>query len=400
MKEYNLLEKLDNTKKLNYNSLLSNTSYSVLIIVLMVKYIITKHRDWLYQAINALIIITLFGSLFRDVLTTLNVYDKRPMYENITITNKYETNGMPSLHAMSIGYIIPFIMKSNLNPKIKALCCLCGFYSLYLRYESKLHSIKQLVVGFCIGIILNKVINIKTVTNLYLYISSLLIVKYFLIQRQFNSIKQEPERVPNWFDSSLLESYDKKLSKNNDNVHFRNYAIRCQSPFYYKNKTYALPYILKWSDVEEGLDKFHFDTVPDIMVGIKSGGAFITKYLAEKYNVQYDYISIKKYDKSNMITIANKMLRNEFCRDMECIYRNDKLEIKEHLKLDVKDKNVLLIDDTISSGSTLYKAKKYMFEEGAKDVKTFVFTQHSKNDLIDYSVHNNNFIGWPWGMDA
>lgn len=138
---------------------LSNIFYSALIVVLFVRFIEIKDKKWLYYIIGALLLITVVGLLFRYLLTFLLIYDARPKYEGAAIKNKYKTNGMPSLHALSIGYILPYILRSDINLGVKIISVFLGFISLYLRYIARMHNILQLFVGVSIGICLSFIIN-------------------------------------------------------------------------------------------------------------------------------------------------------------------------------------------------------------------------------------------------
>ena len=400
----NIYEEIDEYDKIDYKyQLFSNVLFTLLILFMVYKYITTKNNKWLYFTLNSLLIITLFGNTLRDTLTSLNIYEKRPIYKKQPI-DKYKTNGMPSLHSMSVFYILSTINNNNnINIKQKVILGFIGFGCLILRYISEIHNLKQIVIGSIIGINLSYLLKIDNYKNLTIFVSILLTLKYLILNKRYNNIKYKIEETPEWFDNTKLkERYESKISKSNESVFFRNYVIRCHSLLYYKNSTYALPYMINWKDIEVGIDKFELKENPDIIVGIKSGGAFITKYIANKYNLPYDYITIQKYDKKGILDMGVKTLNNElFCNDLDCIYKNDKLKIKESISLDITDKNILLVDDTVSYGSTLYKGLKHMYDKGAKDVKTLVFTsQNDKYNIIDYSIYNKNFIGWPWGMDA
>jgi len=399
----NIYEEIDEYDKIDYKyQLFSNTLLSLLILFMLYKYITTRNKIWLFSTINSLLIITLFGNTLRDTLTSLNIYEKRPIYKKQPIDN-YKTNGMPSLHSMSVLYILTTIINNkNIHIKQKLILCCIGVGCLMLRYISEIHNLKQIVIGSVIGINLSYLLKIDNYKNLIIFVSTLLTIKYLILNKRYNNIKYKIEEPPVWFDTKLQERYEIKISKSNESIFFRNYVIRCHSLLYYKNNTYALPYMITWKDIELGIDNLQLNEMPDIIVGIKSGGAFITKYIANKYKLPYDYISIQKYDKKGLIHMGIKTLNNDlFCSDIECIYKNDKLTIKENISLDVTDKNILLVDDTVSSGSTLYNGMKHMYDKGAKDVKTLVFTsQNDKYNIIDYSIYNKNFIGWPWGMDA
>ena len=168
----------------------------------------------------------------------------------------------------------------------------------YLRISDGLHNFDQigrglllgLVIGYCIlkGTIYSKKLTILFLTfialiSLYLYIK--------IISKTYLELKNIKEDVPVWFDPNLISLYKKKIDINSK-VGLRNILFRC---FFLKTPTRsALPHTLTWQQIMVSLDKKSLgEFKPDIIVGIKSGGAFITKYIAEKYKLPYYYINIK-----------------------------------------------------------------------------------------------------------
>ena len=73
-----------------------------------------------------------------------------------------------------------------------------------------------------------------------------------------------------------------------------------------------------------------------------------------------------EYFKSNAKCIGGKS---------DCLMRKSNYKIVESIAPDViKDKNVLLVDDCAGTGTTLYRGKEHMYDNGASNVKSLVIS--------------------------
>lgn len=126
----------------------------------------------------------------------------------------------------------------------------------------------------------------------------------------------------------------------------------------------------------------------DIVIGIKSGGAFIANYIALYIPVEeVDYIRVSHYsDKSRSVVKSLSQL-------------NKKAKVSEKNKVSVADKRVLLVDDQTATGASLIAGTTFMEEQGAREVRTLcLFSKHSY--LVDYYAKHGLGVYFPWGKDA
>ena len=81
------------------------------------------------------------------------------------------------------------------------------------------------------------------------------------------------------------------------------------------------------------------------------------------------------------------------------------IEIKHDLNIDISNKNVIIVDDIIDTGITLFEIKKYLSTKNPKKIETCCFLDKSENRQKDFSVDyvgfncpNKFVVGY--GMDA
>ena len=65
--------------------------------------------------------------------------------------------------------------------------------------------------------------------------------------------------------------------------------------------------------------------------------------------------------------------------------------------IDIQNKNILLVDDSVYTGITIKTCKNFLLKRGAKSVDTYVLITKNK-DLVDYYslVKNKIPLYWPW----
>ncbi|MDE6149124.1 MAG: hypoxanthine phosphoribosyltransferase [Ruminococcus sp.] len=61
------------------------------------------------------------------------------------------------------------------------------------------------------------------------------------------------------------------------------------------------------------------------------------------------------------------------------------VNISDEFRLDVKGKTILIVEDIIDTGKTLYDLKEYFFSAGCKDVKIAVFLDKPSRRTADVS---------------
>jgi len=82
------------------------------------------------------------------------------------------------------------------------------------------------------------------------------------------------------------------------------------------------------------------------------------------------------------------------------VYNKKEARITQDVSIDVKDKNVLLVDDIADTGDTLMLAKEYLIKKFPKNlmIATLHYKQKSKikPDFFVKEVENDVWIIYPW----
>lgn len=114
------------------------------------------------------------------------------------------------------------------------------------------------------------------------------------------------------------------------------------------------------------------DYLPETIVAVARGGVIPARLLATQLKVQEMYfISLKKIGNTKKVTS----------------------EIKEN----IKNRKILLVEDSLETGKTLVLVKEYLEKKGAK-VKTACFYFSEQSEIIpDYYLRQVNKIPkFPW----
>lgn len=173
---------------------------------------------------------------------------------------------------------------------------------------------------------------------------------------------------------------------------------------------------------------------PDVVIGIKNGGAIIAKevlkYLnvvhkAKYYELTVQHKCTKKFEKIHIDKIFRLMpksildlMRTSQIYIYEYLYEHfgyiRKYYVEQNLDKDLQkylhqgDKKILIIDDAIDSGHTMNNARTYIdwlaiSMPGCKQniLKLAVANVTYKNPIIrpNYSLYNRTIIRYPWSFD-
>lgn len=166
---------------------------------------------------------------------------------------------------------------------------------------------------------------------------------------------------------------------------------------------------------------------PDLIIGIKTGGAFVSEFLYDVLlnyddNISYYEVSLKRhlshkkqYLKVNYFLkyfpyIMLNLMRNlevylyELTKPSNYILnrQNDIIIREEDIKTTKNAKNILLVDDAIDSGATLLevKAKISTINMNAQ-IKSAVLTSTHKSSYIsaDFTLFERVLLRCPWSND-
>ena len=114
---------------------------------------------------------------------------------------------------------------------------------------------------------------------------------------------------------------------------------------------------------------------PDVVVGISRGGLVPARLLCDYLHI-HDLTSIK--------------IQHYFGTE-----RQEGAVLKYPLRANIKDKNVLLVDDVNDTGKSLVAALEHLNEFGAKDIRTAVMHEKA-GSLIKVNYFAETLNHWRW----
>lgn len=292
--------------------------------------------------------------------------------------------GMPSGHAEIVTIVSILLYKYYLlNPFI--LSIIIVIVSLQ-RIIYKKHTVFQILIGLIFGTIYGLIYNDK----LIIYICWIFPLIYVLIIVSILENKLR-EKTPSWIKPDLYSILAKKI----DNISLFD-KMKCVLIL-----SIASDYSLycSWNELEKHLDKLILmlgnTSNYDIVIGIKSGGAIISNYISMKLNLPNYYMKIamtceKTFNESVYEFLGKYIFKNKIKKYLVC----------ENVPVDVTNKNILLVDESVGSGNTIKTCKKYLLEKGAKNVTLACIENMGISNIDELIIaSNDHYIVWPWGYD-
>lgn len=198
--------------------------------------------------------------------------------------------------------------------------------------------------------------------------------------------------IPDWFDTNLIPLLEAKIDRSRIKKEDRklDWVVRQIMKVLPSSITGVVTKKFTWEDIENMIEKScaTIGYEPDLIIGIKSGGAFIANYVAKCLNAsEVDYMHIAHYS-DNSRSVVKSTLTSAL----------KKAVIKEEPKAKMIGKKVLLVDDQAGTGSTLKTGKEYLKQKAALEVKTFCL--YTKGPQVDYCRKKGLMLYTPWGKDA
>jgi len=139
------------------------------------------------------------------------------------------------------------------------------------------------------------------------------------------------------------------------------------------------------------------------VVGIKTGGAIISKYIAERLTLPHQYIKV-----SANVFKCNKKAHDTYQDLAEKVVLRKKQDyiICEPIEANLQAQNVLVVDELVYSGVTLTTVRDYLLQEkGVKSVTLAAVTTFNDADFYQrkgldiLTATENRYVVWPWGFD-
>ena len=313
---------------------------------------------------------------------------------NLQIPLSFRCLGMPSGHTESatIFALLLYYLKYINLPTAIFIIIIFGLQ----RIISNRHSYIQVFIGFLLGFFYSYIYRLTNISIISLLIAiSLYFIYIFLIIIKINQLLNDP--IPNWVDPSLKNLIIKKI-----NVSLLSKFLHVSHGLLRINKNYLL--YCNWQELENNLDQLIIKIKKtninfDAIVGIKSGGAIIANYISKKMNIKKYYIKLSK-KQYNCNKSSYNMINDVYDRKMDL---DNEYIICEDIKDNIENKKIILIDELISTGETMYNTINYL-----KNIKRvsyvlpttlYVFEDRFKYNFHNINVSKNKFIIWPWGFE-
>lgn len=249
-----------------------------------------------------------------------------------------------------------------------------------------MHDLQQILVGFLFGLILSLIYyKLNSISLIIIFIIIYFnILIYLIINKIDYYIQNEP--IPEWVDKSLYEILEKKKNIN--------YIYKC----FYLIMGYFInnPVIFcSWKEIENNLDiiinKIKLKNIKiDIVIGIKTGGAILSKYIANKLNIPYDFIKIS-HDKNKCIKSSYEEINFHLSKNI----KNYDMIICEDIKIDIENKNILLVDELIFTGKTINFISNYLINnKKANNINVACINNiyNKDNNIISSTESNYNYL--------
>ena len=301
--------------------------------------------------------------------------------------------GMPSGHAETATILFVLLYLYKFIPLSISLLCI-AFFSIQ-RIIANRHSILQVIIGIFFGFIYSQIYylnNLSWVSFISVFLIGFILCNISIYK--LDKIVNQP--IPKWVDPTMFPNIKKKQN----------------TPFYLKiltlywNSIYQKVTIIDWNTLEKYLDITMYNIREtnikfDGVVGIKTGGAIISDYISNKLNIPNYKIKLSRKEnncnKKPINTIKDIIHTQLKYKSKYTICE----KIPDHIPL--KNKNIILIDEFVSTGTTMIESINYLSFE--KEVNFIYPVTISLDTLfynydvdIKYIIPVATYI-WAWGYD-
>ena len=250
---------------------------------------------------------------------------------------------------------------------------------------------------------LNKLVFILAfLTTSILFLPTL---SFLIINRHIK--KNSVKRLPIWFDHRLYEIFNTKVQKNVNSIKLYNYTLK---PF----STYVNLEVMNWKRIELECDKLvrkinNSDFEPDLVIGVASGGAFITKYITDNLKTTPDIMYVRSKGWSGL-TLGQTIQKIKLIKDGDTfknINSKSNKEIRMLVSPPEKDyTQILILDDTIASGKTMKLVEKWTRNKYKNsEIKLAALILPNQFCEVNYNVDFYTSEGrvpiiWEWGVEV
>lgn len=319
---------------------------------------------------------------------------KRPLFgcSNQDSSSRLKCIGMPSGHAetASLFFFLLYFYKA-----IPLWICLL-FISLFSiqRITSSMHSYDQVMVGSALGLLyalIYKKFNLSLTGFLIVFCIGFILA----LLAMFKIDQQVFGPIPNWVDKSMYESIKKKQN----------------SPFYiklgsiYVNALVQNRTFINWNELEKYLDKMierinNSEIKYDAVIGIKTGGAIISDYISLKLGLPNYKIKLSR-EEYNCNKEGLDSIHDIFKKKFS--YKQGEFTICEGIEDNLEGKNIILVDELVSTGKTMEESYNYLKEYKHVNIvyptSVSLYKDKYKGSLYINNIIYGTILIWPWGYD-
>jgi hypoxanthine phosphoribosyltransferase len=320
----------------------------------------------------------------------------RPLEQCKNSNDKYiYCIGMPSGHTEVTTIISLILYYYNIIPLQIALgiIILMGLQRLL----TKKHTILQVLVGFLLGLVYTYFYIATDVSLNSMLIMFVFVVLLILIMTLYVDDIIKNDKIPDWVDKNMYSTIEKKKN----------------TPFYLKFSTMVVGLILEdnplyidWNTIEIYLDKIiekikQSNMKYDAIIGLKSGGAILSNYIARKLNIP-NYTA--KITSKNKKCKSDEIKMIDYTIDVHIKKLKKSHKLCEGIKSNLENKNVILIDELVHTGASMEFMCNYLLNE--KKVKN-IFLSTITSTLGPIKINNiqlhaavdykYSFV-YPWGV--
>lgn len=300
--------------------------------------------------------------------------------------------GMPSGHAETASLVLFLLYFNKVIP-----LWVCLFFIVCFsvqRIVTNMHTFNQVFVGAFLGLFYAYIFNYfnSSFIGFALIIFIGLLLCLLCIYKIDKKVKGP---IPKWVDNSIYEIIKKK----------QNVPLYIKVSSLYLNSVIQNVTYIDWNILEKYLDEIIYKIKSsginyDAVVGIKSGGAIISDYISLKLGLPNYKIKLMREEykcKKTSDNTIDDMLKKEL------LTKQGNYTICEDINDNLEGKNIILIDELVSTGKTMEESYNYLKEQKGAYIVTpicvYFYKWKYKGNLDINNLFDGTVLVWPWGYD-
>lgn len=239
---------------------------------------------------------------------------------------------------------------------------------------------------------------IKIFIIIVLYFIYLFIKSFKKLKQIRNEFLNDFNNKPSWVPKKWEPKMKSKFTKGNMKAFLTLIIHYIHLPKFIKGPLNNIKFYYSWKEVQVIISK----TIPkkkyDCVVGITTGGAILSSYIAKLLNIPNYEMKINTYSITNNKYNSHVLTNYIECKKDKTFNNkcgNSKIINVPKIK---KNSRILLVDDSINSGATMSAAYNSLYQNGSKDITIYSLVSTSKKDNQNLAFNNNVWIiALPWG---